>query len=202
MSSGADGAFDDSRLDPSAGRPLLVRGETLKLDVDATSSGRRQKVWPVSIEDAATRVVDQSSAAADVLASTPNQYIGEYPILEIVLHDYALAASSYPERLFRDCGFVHVGSADENDARTIYVAIPRDGLQALKRIAQEAPSAIQEIQNGIQALDTIAVAQAAPREQPITSNEGSNLVEIVLHGQPDGDDAPAVAGEATLESIT
>ncbi|MEZ0362862.1 S8 family serine peptidase [Mycobacterium sp. pUA109] len=202
MSSGVDGAFDNPRIEPAAGRPLLVRGETLKLAVDVTSSARRQKTWRVSIEDAAARVLAQTVTAAEALASTPDRYIGEHPILEVVLHDYALAASVYPQRLFRDCGFVHVGSAVQDNARTVYVAVPKDGLATLQQIAQGAPHAIQEIQDGIQALDTIALAHAAPREPFESPGADGSLVEIVLHGQPDVDGAPAAAGAATIDSVT
>ncbi len=202
MTSSAGGASDDPRFGPTSERPLLVRGETLTLDVDVTSKGGRPTPWRVSIEDAAARVVDQSIAAAAVLASTTDRYIGEHPILEIVFHDYALAASVYPERLFRDCGFVHVGSAVHNDARTVYVAIPDDGLETLQRIAQESPNGIKDIQNGIQALDTISVARATSGGQFATSGSDSDLVEIVLHGQANADGEPAAAGVMTIDSVT
>lgn len=202
MTSSAGGASDTSPIDWVPERPLLVRGETLKLDIDAKSRRRRQKPWPVSIEEAAARVIDQSAAAAEVLASTPAKYVGEYPILEIVLHSSALAASLYPERLFRDCGFVHVGSAVHNDARTVYVAIPEEGLQALQQIAREAPGSIADIKNGIQALDTISVAHPALRDTLSGFDADSALVEIVLHGQPDDNDAPAAAGAVTVGSVT
>lgn len=199
MTSSAGGAFGNSPIDPSDLRPLLVRGETLKLDAATPSTGG-PKVWPLSLEDAATHVISQASSAADVLASTPERYIAERPILQIVLREEALAASWYPKQLFKQCGFVHVGSAVHNDERTVFVATPDDGLQTLQTIARGAATASGKIQDGIHSLSAISVAHGTHRGQG-PDGEGA-LVEIVLHGQPDGDGEPAVAGEATLESIT
>ena len=127
MISSVGGEFDNRQFDPAASRPLLVRGETLKLDVSPPSSGG-SKDWPVSLPDAAARVISQAASAAEVLTSMDDRYIGGRPILEIVLHEYALAASWYPKQLFKQCGFVHVGSAVRNNERTVYVATPDDGL--------------------------------------------------------------------------
>jgi hypothetical protein len=202
MTSIAGDAPDGLRFGPMVGRPLLVRGETLTLDVDPRSRSGGPKTWRTSIEDAAARVTDQSSAAAQVLASTPAEYLGEYPILKIELTADALAASWYPKRLFQECGFVHVGSTVRNDVRTVFVAIPDDGLQTLQQIAQQAPTAIKAIKDGIQALDTISLAQAATREQlTVLSGGDEDLVEIVLHGQPDDRGVAAPAGAATIDSV-
>lgn len=200
MTSSVGGDFDNSQFDPAANRPLLVRGETLKLDVSTPSSGRG-KDWPVSLADAAARVVSQAASAAEVLASTDAQYIGERPILEIVLHDYALAASWYPKQLFNQCGFVHVGSAVRNNERTVYVATSDDGLQTLQQIAQNSATASGKIQDGIQAVNSIRVAHGTRRDQEPADAEEQALVEIVLHGQPDNTGAPAPAGEATVDSV-
>lgn len=191
-----------------ANRPLLVRGETLRLDVIPPSSGGG-KEWPVPLPDAAARVVSQAASAANVLTSIDGRYIGGRPILEIVLHDYALAASWYPKKLFKQCGFVHVGSAVRNNERTVYVATPDNGLQMLQQIALNWSTASGAIQDGIQAVNTISVARGVQRDQaptgshdPVpTDTDEQALVEIVLHGQPDEAGAPAPAGEAAVESV-
>ena len=195
------GPFETTPFDPLSARPLLVRGETLKLDIPtrSTSGG---KTWPVSLEDAAARVIAQSDVAAQDLAATPQRYIGEHAILEIVLHDYALAASYYPRRLFQECGFVHVGSAVRDNERSVYVAIPDDGLQRLQGIAENAAAASGKIQDGIQALNTIRVARGAQRDRLPAGAQDRSLVEIVLHGQPDAGGAAAAAGDRTVDSVT
>lgn len=198
MTSSVGGTYDNSPSDLSDRRPLLVRGETLKLDVTTPSSGG-DKTWPLSLEDSAALVIAQASSAAEVLRATDDRYIGEHPILEIVLREEAIAASWYPKQLFKQCGFVHVGSAVLNNERTVYVATPDNGLRTLQRIAQGAATASRKIRDGIQALSSISVAHGIQRDQ--MPGRESALVEIVLHGQPNADGAPAVAGEETVESL-
>lgn len=200
MNAGVGPGLNDSQFDAEARRPLLVRGETLKLDITRKSSFRPKK-WPTSLQDAATRVIAQSSAAAAALEATPQRYLGQDTILEIVLYDYALAPSAYPARLFQDCGFIHVGSAVRNNARTVYVAIPDDGLQALIRTARNAETAIKEVQEGIHAVDTVAVAHGTARDQPTPAQDDDRLVELVLHGQRGPAGQPMAAGNDTIDSV-
>lgn len=200
MTSRVGGKFDNPQFDPAASRPLLVRGETLKLDVSTPSSGGA-KEWPVSLADAAARVVSQAASAAEVLTAIDGRYIGGQPILEIVLHEYALAASYYPKQLFKQCGFVHVGSAVCNNERTVYVATPGNGLQTLQQIAQNSATASGKVKDGIQAVNTISIAHGVQRDRETTDDQEQALVEIVLHGQPDDVGAPAPAGEAAVESV-
>lgn len=193
----------DARFSSVVERPLFVGGETLSVDLAARSRNGGPTRWSTSIEDAAARVMAQSSAAAEVLAATPAEFLGEYPILQIELTAEALAASRYPKRLFRDCGFVHVGSIVRDDVRTLFVAMPDDGLETLQRLARQAPAAINAIKDGIQAVETISLAQAATRERrELLSGGDQEVVEIVLHGQPDARGVAAPAGATTIDSVT
>lgn len=184
-------------------RPLLVRGELLGHTLSKPANGRSPS-WSVTLEEAAARVAAQARDAIEELRTRDPRYLGDSPILEIKLHDFALASTHYPTSLFKACGLVPVESyVAHQKVRSIFVAGSISALQHLVRITRDALSgkASATMQNNIRAVDSLCIASARVRKQTTRELPDDDLIEVILHGQISANRCAAPASKDTIRSV-
>lgn len=95
----------------SRGRPLLVNGEALKLEVHAPNGGGGEKFEPQTVEQAQAILAPQVAVASEAVARMPQSFRAKDRIyVEAKLLPNYLAASYFPTELLALVGASPVGS--------------------------------------------------------------------------------------------
>ena len=91
-------------------RPLLVGGEKLRLEVEATRQGFGEKFHPFTVGEAITRLAPQIHGLRTSIQALSADLTGPRIVFQATLLPNYLAASYFPTQLFEETDVVAVGS--------------------------------------------------------------------------------------------
>ncbi|MGO4785177.1 S8 family peptidase [Cryobacterium sp. W22_MBD10_FK3] len=176
---------------PGRSRPLLGRGEALRIAVTTPPSGGGDKFVPQTAEEARVLLSPQLSLARDKALALPTNLRGNRLYIEARLLPNYIAASSFPTSLLSQVGAVPVGSrADKTwyetktkkkqaGTRRLILSIEEAGLEALSALMATGGSSKSERQafDEIKKFDAISIS--TPPQNLIETDAA--LWEAVLH---------------------
>lgn len=180
----------------TAGGPLLVNGEALRLEVTPPNRGGGTKYDPQTAEQARTLLTPMVRRASEQAQQLPEQLRADRLYVEARLLPNYIAASNFPGDLLSAIGAVPVGSrADQGTYRTkkraprtvgtrrLVLSIDDSGLEKLNVLLERGgrtKEKRQAVEQDLLKFDDITLSHAVT----ITRDDDTTLWEAVLHPEP------------------
>lgn len=202
------------------GRPLLVNGEALRVDVTAPNPGGGPKYEPRTAEDAATLLLPQLTSALEDARDLPQELRAKDRVyVEAKLVANYLAPSYFPTPLLAQIGASPVGSradigiyqtsakSEEVQTRRLIFTLPDSGLAAFEALVRTGGQGRSQIQafaeirklEEISLPDPSRVLRAPERSSDQTRPPGARTWEAVLHPRSSLSGEAVPIDEGTLE---
>jgi hypothetical protein len=197
-------------------RSLLLKGERLRLKLDAPNRPFFPSEPPYSLPETLARLKPQFETLTTELSLLPQELRSDNPVIEVTLVPQYLSASAFPARLFSESGLRPVGTrprlapkknakgetVPEAPTKSVFLVVEDGSLERLAAILKNPTrrSLPKKIAAEILALQNIELASPILDLSELSGGD-RDLLEVVLHPQVDARGKLIVASAEAVDRV-